>query len=414
MHASVILWTLLAQGLTVTATPAKPAPLAPVPDREVIVEAGEFDRQDVLVPVEMHTDEALRRWRLLDAGGRPVPFQVDQRGRGMFVLKALARGAKTKFRLVEDRTKAPRPAPGRVKVDGSHAGVLRVLVDGKPALEYQGALPRRTDVPPSVLRSGYIDPVFTPGGVKVTESLPSEQQRHLGIWSFWKQFQTQKQTVDFWDRVGTSGTIQMESMGGSWDGPVHGGFESRQIYTGIQGLGGATLLRDNWRVQVYAVPGGKSRYYLIDLETEQSAATPNPVSIPKGMLGGVAVRGRGAWAKGPGGLVRMTSDRNPKETRLLWAYLGGSEGGKTAGIAVLGFPGNIGSPQYLDPTLGDRVLNLSATHDQAIPIEPYRPFRQLYRFVALDGPPDAKLLSRLYNDFAFPPRASLQAAAAKP
>jgi hypothetical protein len=81
---------------------------------------------------------------------------------------------------------------------------------------------------------------------------------------------------------------------------------------------------------------------------------------------------------------------------------------------VLGFPGNFGSPQFLDHAVGDPVINLSPTHDQSVSIEQYRPFRQLYRLVALDGPPDPKLLSRLYNDFAFPPRAVLQDAGSKP
>jgi hypothetical protein len=110
----------------------------------------------------------------------------------------------------------------------------------------------------------------------------------------------------------------------------------------------------------------------------------------------------------------MISGRNPQETRLLWAYLGGSENGHAAGIAVLGYPSNQGHPQFLDHTLGDPVINFSPTHDRDVTIEQNRPFRQLYRFVVLDGPPDDRLFARLYNDFAFPPQVTLQEEAAKP
>jgi hypothetical protein len=118
MHASVLQCAVLAQ-LKVTAAPPSAAQPAPVPDRVVTVNAGQFDRQDTLVPVELGGNDATRRWRLLDAGGRPVPFQVDVRGRGQFVLKQLAQGARAKFRLVEDSSKPAKPPAPRVKVDSS-------------------------------------------------------------------------------------------------------------------------------------------------------------------------------------------------------------------------------------------------------------------------------------------------------
>jgi hypothetical protein len=198
----------------------------------------------------------------------------------------------------------------------------------------------------------------------------------------------------------------MESMGDPVHGPVFAGFEARFIATGIK-LGGATLLRDHWHVMTYAGAPGKPRYFLFEIETEQ-AVQDMPITIPKGETGGLFVRGRAAWAKAPGGMIRMTSEPQPDAPRVLWAYLGGTENGKTGGIAMLGYPGNVGSPQYLGKFGGAPVLNLSPTRDQAIPIDSSRPFRQVYRFVALDGPPDRKLFGRLSNDFAFPPRATVR------
>src|SRR5204863_878685 len=134
----------------------------------------------------------------------------------------------------------------------------------------------------------YINPVLTPAGVPVTEALPKEEPRHLGIWSFWRQFKTPSQMVDFWDRVGESGTIQMESLGSPVQGPVFSGFDPRFIATGIQ-LGGATLVRDQWHVMVYAGPAGQPRYFMFEIESEQ-AASDQALSVAKGETGGIFVR----------------------------------------------------------------------------------------------------------------------------
>ena len=402
MHFAALLCTLVAN-----AAPAAAPALPPAPDREITVEAGPFDRQDSVVWLEFTTEDSQRRWRVVDAQGRQVPFQMAHRARGAFVVRSLAAGKTATFRLVEDRKPAPKVAPPtRVKVDTSTPNVLRVLRDGKQVFDFQGQPPRGSEFPPRLLRSGYINPVFTPAGVPVTEALPKDQPRHLGIWSFWRQFKTPSQMVDFWDKVGESGTIQMESMGSPVHGPVFSGFDPRFIATGVQ-LGGATVLRDQWHVMVYAGPSGKQHYFIFEIETEQ-AVGDQAVSVSKGETGGLFVRGRAAWKQGPGGMVRMSSDPQPDAQRVLWAYLGGTEEGKTAGIAMLGYPGNFGSPQYFGKFGGAPILNLSPTHDQAVPIDPLRPFRQTYRFVALDGPFDRKLLTRLSNDFAFPPRATVR------
>jgi hypothetical protein len=301
----------------------------------------------------------------------------------------------------------------RVKVDAKDAQVFKVSLDGKPVMEFQGRLAPRPGVPGNVLRTGYIHPLFSPSGAQLTDAIPEDQPRHLGIWSFWKQIQVKKQTVDFWDKVGTSGTIQLESMGPKWDGPVHGGFEARQIATGIQGFGGLTLLRDQWRVLVYALPGSRSNYFLFDLETEQAVAGQDVVTVPKADSGGVAVRGRAGWKAATGGVVKMSSEGAAEASHARWAYIGGLEKGKGVGVAVLGHPANFGAPQGLGNQKQGPLINLSPNVGQNVSIEPYRPLRQVYRFVALDGKPDAKLLSRLWNDFALPPQTSVRAATAE-
>jgi hypothetical protein len=41
-------------------------------------------------------------------------------------------------------------------------------------------------------------------------------------------------------------------------------------------------------------------------------------------------------------------------------------------------------------------------------IEPGKPYVAKYRFVAFDGPPDKAEIERLWNDYANPPKATVQ------
>src|SRR5437879_2921530 len=107
MQSSPLLCTLLA------ATAPSSQSTAPVPamDRDVVVEAGDYDRQDSVVQLELSPEDAKRRLALRDDRGQRVSLQVDEKGHATFVLGNLKAGARTRYRLVEEKgsgTERPR------------------------------------------------------------------------------------------------------------------------------------------------------------------------------------------------------------------------------------------------------------------------------------------------------------------
>jgi hypothetical protein len=425
MVTSAVLSVLLAQ-ITITPTPApsaapgakpaKPAPAkpapppAPGPDREVTVDAGKFDRQQTVVRFELPAEDGKKRLTLY-AGGRVVPFQVDQRGRATLLLDNLKAGAHATYRLAEGKESSPAPQP-KVTVDNQNPLTATVKANGKQVLQYEGQT-RGVDpkIPSSFVRGGFIHPLMSPSGAVVTEAFPVAQPRYTGLFSFWQHVEAKGQKVDFWDRPTETGRITTESLGPVWSGPVHGGFEARQIYLGVkQPFNGLTLLHEAWRVSVYA--SGPS-YFMFDLESDHTTPTDVPVKILKSIQGGIGVYGRSEWFEK--GIQRLTSDGAPDAPRARWAYVGGAVNGKQSGVAVLSHPANVGAPQAIWRGFlpNQPFLDFVPNADKDITIDPGHPYSAKYRFVTLDGKPDPKLLERLWRDFAMPPTVSVKTVAPK-
>src|SRR5205085_7620390 len=120
--------------------------------------AGEFDRHDTIVPVDLPKDLPAGIWRLKDPAGA-IPLQVTKDGRGFFVLQDLNAGRARTLEL-EGPSAEPNLDPNGVRVEKSDDGRrLDVRIRDKSALQYQG----KTDLPegydPQLLRAGYLHPI---------------------------------------------------------------------------------------------------------------------------------------------------------------------------------------------------------------------------------------------------------------
>jgi len=169
-------------------------------------------------------------------------------------------------------------------------------------------------------------------------------------------------------------------------------------------MSGLTVIHEVLRITAYAgTPRVRGRVF--DVESEQSSSNNVVVEIPKGTGGGIAYRGRGFWKD----QTKVLTSEGAQAARARWAYLGGMENGKQSGVAILSHPANVDAPQPLVVGDGGKapVMYFSAAQERTIKIEPMKPLVARYRFVALDGAPDARELERLWRDFAFPPTASV-------
>lgn len=66
-----------------------------------------------------------------------------------------------------------------------------------------------------------------------------------------------------------------------WEGPVHGGFTTRQDMVDISGPAPVTALNETWTLTAYVMPGAARPVHVFGLEIVQSCATSAPLILPE-------------------------------------------------------------------------------------------------------------------------------------
>jgi hypothetical protein len=379
---------------------------------EVTVRAGAFDRDHTPVSFDYPAGKD-QAFALRGADGTELPLQVDTEGRATFILPALAAGSTAIFSLV---LAAPLPSGGPTAVQMAEA--IRLSVGERPVAEFR-TVPKAPDgIDKVYARAGYLHPVFTPGGTVLTDHYPPGDEEgghewHHGIWTAWTAAVFKGHPVDFWNLYKKEGRVDLASVSGTWQGPVHAGVDAKLIHVDLFGGVETTALNERWVVRVYRTHADSAPYFVFDLESTQTAATADPVTLLEYDYGGIAMRVRREWRDEPtlanftasDGLNRTTGNGQPGR----WCFLGGSLAGKSIGLAALGHPSNFKAPQKM--RIHDLVpyMAFAPVRDGEFTIEEEEPYVTRMRYVTADGEPDAVLLDRLWNDFASPPEVTVSA-----
>ena len=377
----------------------------------VSVSAGEWDRKNTVVGFDLAPELTASSYEMRDEAGRPIPLQHSD-GRASFILRELKAGQKKTFRLVETRKAVqPKVPPAElVKVDNR----FEIKIRGRHVLSFvaqPGNLPA-PDIKPIFLRGGYIHPVLTPAGRLVTDDYPSDHYHHHGIWFAWTKTEFEGGHPDFWNMGDNTGRVEFVSVDNSWSGPVNAGFVSRQKYVALTGAAPKTALNEQWEVRVYNIGDETESYFLFDIVATQEAAATSPLILDQYRYGGMGVRGHRQW-KDKQKVSFLTAEGKTRldgnATRPRWCHMGGPVDGQLVGLAVFDHPSNFRAPQPIRIHPDDPYFNFAPSQAGRFEIAPGKKFVMRYRYVVADGPPDAKLLDRLWNDYAHPPQVKVYA-----
>jgi hypothetical protein len=376
--------------------------------RRITVSAGPHDRRDTLVsfPLAGAKGDVLV---LRDPKGGTVPLQLDPGGTAWFVLDELKAG-QTRVYTIE-----PAPPPAAAALSATREGdVVRVTRDGHPVFEYRGGagvLPAPPDdVKPVFRRGGYLHPVQTPSGTVVTDDYPPDHRHHHGIWFAWTKTEFGGRTPDFWNMGDGKAKVEFEALEDSWSGPVQAGLRARHNYVDLAGPAPVVVLKEVWEARAYAVGRGPHPLHVFDLELTQSAVAGAPLVLPEYHYGGLGLRGRREW-DGQANASFLTSEgkdrSNGHATRGRWVDMSGKVESGVAGTAILDHPKNFRAPQPMRIHPDNPFFCYAPSQLGRWEIAPGTPYVTRYRFVVHDGPPDAKELDRIWNDYAEPPQVTL-------
>ena len=374
-------------------------------DAYITVSAGQWDRHNTVISFDLKPTRRERIFHLVDDAGTTIPLQIDGTT-ASFLLRDLKADQTKRFRLVPGSTKflgeTPMISRGR--------GFIKIKIGGRQVFNFVSeptSLPS-PDIKPVFLRGGYIHPLYTPKGKIVTDDYPSDHYHHHGIWFAWTKTEFEGKHPDFWNVGDGTGRVDYERVGATVGGPVYAGFTSFQKYVALTGEVPKTALNEEWEVRVYNLPG--EPFFLFDIVATQECASASPLILEEYRYGGMGVRGNREW-KDKAKVSFLTSEGKTRAdgnaTRARWCHIGGTVDGQLVGIGVLDHPSNFRAPVPVRIHPDDPYFNYAPSQLGRFQIDPGKKFLFRYRYVVSDGPPDAKLLDRLWNDYAHPPEVSV-------
>lgn len=405
MRVVLLVMFTAALAVAVLAQPTGPASSLP----RLVVEASERARTHAWLEVPLPPSVRGADLQLRDEQtGETLPLQIGPDRQAWAVLPTVPAERALRFRI-EPALRAS--AADRV-VATRDVSRVHVTVGGAPAFSYVGEPgPLPAGVEEVFLRGGYIHPVLTPSGQRVTEDYPPNHKHHHGIWAAWTSTRVDGRAPDFWNMGDRKGRVEFERLGHVWSGPLVAGFETRHRYMDLLAPTPTTILLEIWQVRAYAWPDGTHPAHVFDLVVRQELVGTVPLELPTYRYGGVGMRGRHEW-DGRDKTLFLTSTGRTRlpghGTRATWVHMSGDVDGRRAGLAMLSHPDNVRSPQPMRIHPTEPFFNFAPQQAGPLTIRPGEVFTLRYRFIVADGPPDAAWLDAMWQEYALPLRASLR------
>src|SRR3954468_14057433 len=230
------------------------APASAARPDTITVSAGTIDRHDTVVSFPTDADLAGSFQDLApDGGGHSVPLEVRPDGTACFIVPDLKAGASRTYRVIlVKRAESPRPALTAT----TKAGATSVTTAaGKDVLIYRGEkTPLQPKFEEQYARGGYIEPLLTPGGVRVTDDYPPNHKHHHGVWSPWTHTEFEGRKPDFWNMGDKTGTVEFVEFGTSWSNHVEAGFTAKHRFMDLTAKPEPkAALNETWQVDAYAI-----------------------------------------------------------------------------------------------------------------------------------------------------------------
>jgi hypothetical protein len=283
---------------------------------------------------------------------------------------------------------------------------LLVKAGNKPVFFYhtKEALPP-ADSPAYYRRSGFIHPLYSPGGQVLTDDFPAGHAHQHAIFNAWTNTTFRHEFVDFWNQQYKKGTVEHAEVRLVKEGPV---FTELRLLLSHKSLLHGEILREMWLIRVYSF----SSYFLFDLISEQRNVTTDTLFLNKYHYGGLGFRGSSQWNKDDkkhfaNSWRILTSegirDTAANHTHARWVDASGKVNGQEAGTTVFDHPINFRYPQSIrvHPTMP--YWCYSPMVDGAFTINPGTWYRSQYRYYVHQQKAEAATLERFEKDWVNPP-----------
>lgn len=292
---------------------------------------------------------------------------------------------------------------------------LSLLLKGKPILSYRFATTYPPDsVNPLFKRSGFIHPLYSPGGEVLSRIQAPDHYHHYGIWGPWTKTTIDGREVDFWNLYSGQGTVQFAGFLTEEEGTVYSGFAALQQHIDF-GAKGEDQIAMNEILDVRAWNIGEG-VWMVDYTTSINSPLKNGIMLDAYRYGGgVGFRATEKWHKD--NCTVLTSDGKTRKDAdgsfARWCIVEGESGTSAgrSGILFMSHPSNRMHPEPMrvwpldaNAGRGDMYFEFVPIRHENWKIEPKQNYTLKYRMIVFDGPMDAATAEKYWNSFAKNPQ----------
>jgi hypothetical protein len=170
---------------------------------------------------------------------------------------------------------------------------------------------------PAFKRSGYLHPVNTPKGKRLTQIQPKDHYHHYGIWNPWTHTLFEGDTLDFWNLAKEEGTVRFAKLLKKESGAVFSEFKVLQEHVVLKNSAEKVALNETQHIKVIPI---NQNQYLMDFTIQYECATEQPFTILKYRYAGFGWRTTEEWDN-QNSRVLSSDGKNEKNCRRKYRTL---------------------------------------------------------------------------------------------
>ena len=287
-------------------------------------------------------------------------------------------------------------------------GQLEIYQNERKIIGYQMAI---KGVPKGVSenyqRSGYLHPVNTLRGKRLTRIQPEDHYHHYGIWNPWTHTLFEGDTLDFWNLYKKQGTVRFAEMLKKNTGPVFSEFEVLHEHIVLKNDADKLALNEIQNIKVFPLDQSQ---YLMDITIQYECATDEPFKIIQYRYGGFGWRTTEEWDNQNSRVLSSEGNtrKNADGSTARWCIVDGKLNDGRGGALMLSHPENYNHPEPLrvwpedQYGRGDLFVNFATTKTTDWTFEPGKTYTLKYQLIVYDGKMEVASAEQAWNQFAKP------------
>ncbi|MGE5419232.1 MAG: PmoA family protein [Chloroflexota bacterium] len=265
-------------------------------------------------------------------------------------------------------------------------------------------------------RSGFIHPLWSPGGKELTRIQPRDHYHHYGIWNPWTMVEYEGEKIDFWNINSKQGTVRFAKFASVEEGPVFSQFSALHEHVVFKKTGeNEVALNELQTVRVYPQQKGED-FFIVDFGFRMNCATESPFKILEYRYAGLGWRTTEKWDN-KNSVVLTSEGKTRKDSdgsKARWCIVEGALDDDYAGVVMMSYPTNYNFPEPLriwpedQYNRGDMFANFCPTKDMDWMLESGKDYFLTYRFLVYNGKTDASKAEAAWYYFANPPKVTVK------